>query len=463
MVALAASVATLVAAVVTMAPLVAQRLESERLADLRGLARTVRPELSDLPDRDLHPHSRALLRIADRLERRAGGRIVILDNSGRVLADTAPVGGHSILPDLERERARAIRHPDMVVSGTHGGRAFAVTLSDEDRRGRVTLVISKPLDDTRAAATVVRHVLPLGLAAGLVVGTVLTFLLGRSVVRRLAHLHDDARALSDEGLQHPVAVEGHDEVTVVARALEDMRARLVEQEASRQAFVATASHELRTPLASLQATLELLREEVLDGRIDPALAAARADTALRQTHRLVALAGDLLDITRVDGEASLHPEPLELGELVGTIAPEFAPRLEGAGRTLSVEGGPALVVADPAATARVLRILLENAYNYAEGPVHVTIRARGDRTVLAVADEGPGLAPAEREQVFVRFARGSAAQGKPGSGLGLAIARGLARAQGGELAVANGDGAAAEGSASGATFELSLPAWHGEP
>jgi signal transduction histidine kinase len=449
----ATSLATLVAATATMAPLLEQRLEHERLADLRGLVRAVRPELRAVPPADLRPHSVALQQIAARLQRRAGGRIVIYDDRGRTLADTAADPADPILLDLRAERARAVTRADLVTSGEHNGRAFALSITGEDER-RLTLVIGKRLDDTRAAAGVVRRVLPLGLAAGLIVGVLLALLLSRSVLRRLRRLHDDARALRDEGLGHQVTVAGSDEVAVVARALEEMRTRLVQDEGARQAFVATASHELRTPLASLQATLELLREEVREGRAEPDVLVARADTALRQTHRLVGLATDLLDLSRIDGEVELSPEPLELAEVARIVGREFAARLEGAGRTLDVTGGPALALADPAATARILRILLDNADHHGAGAVQVAVATEPAALTLTVADEGEGLPAEEAEALFVRFVRGRAAAGVPGAGLGLAIARGLARAQGGDLR--------ADGAAWGHTaFVLTLPPWRG--
>src|SRR5207245_5546540 len=160
------------------------------------------------------------------------------------------------------------------------------------------------LDDTRAAARVVRAALVPALLAGLIVAVALALLVTRSMLRRLKRLEGDAQALATEGLMHEVSVSGRDEVAVVAGALEEMRARLVDEEASRQAFVSTASHELRTPLASLQATLELLREEAGSSR-----AGQQAETALRQTHRLVGLSTDLLDLSPVAGGVPVQPEP----------------------------------------------------------------------------------------------------------------------------------------------------------
>lgn len=446
------SVATLAAATLTLVPPLEHRLEADRLADLRRLALTARPALRALGPRDLEPRSAPLMALVGRLERRTGGRIVVYDEGDRPLADSAADRSEPPIAGLNGERSRAMAHRDHVVSGSSDGRAFALTVV---RAGgdRLTLLLTKRLADTRAAAGVVRGALPLALVVGVGVALALALPLSRGLLRRLDRLHADARALGTEGLGHEVAVEGRDEVSDVAEALEDMRARLVEEEASRQAFVATASHELRTPLASLQATLELLREEASGTPADPARLVGRADTALRQTHRLVGLATDLLDLSRVEGDAPLRLEPLEVREMADTVAREFAARLLPEGRELVVEGGPALALADPAALARIIRILLDNASRHGAGTVSVVIEAEGDRVVVCVADEGPGLDPDEREAVFVRFARGRAAANAPGAGLGLAIARALGRAMGGDVLAVPG--------APGTRFMLTLSAWQG--
>jgi len=446
------SVATLAAATLTLVPPLEHRLEADRLGDLRRLAITARPALRALEPADLQPHARPLLRLVDHLQRRTGGRIVVYDDTDQPLADTAPRPQGPAVTDLDRDRARALRRDDHVIAESGDGRAYAVAVV---RAGHdeLTLVLTKRLTDTRAAVGVVRGALPLSLVVGFGVALALAILLSRGLLRRLSRLHADARALGADGLDHAVTVEGGDEVAEVAEALEDMRERLVEQEASRQAFVATASHELRTPLASLQATLELLREEARRAGVDPEVIVGRTDTALRQTHRLVGLATDLLDLSRVESEAPLSLEPLEVRELADTVAREFAARLVAEGRQLTVDGGPELALADPVAVARIVRILLDNATGYGAGTVHVDVATVDNRVQLAVCDEGPGLAPDEREAVFVRFARGRAAAGAPGAGLGLAIARALARAMGGELVAAP--------QTAGARFLLLLAPWHG--
>lgn len=203
-------------------------------------------------------------------------------------------------------------------------------------------------------------------------------------------------------------------------------------------FVATASHELRTPLTSLQATLELLEEEALSGAAHTAQTVVYVEMALRQTRRLIRIATDLLDVSRLDGDAPLALDRIEVSELAQVVRREFAARLMAGGRRLRVEGKPAVALADPVAVARILGILLDNAAAYGAGTVTVALSTDGERVRVAVVDEGPGIAPQEREHIFGQFVRGSAAAGAAaGTGLGLSIARGLARSMGGELEAAS--------------------------
>jgi signal transduction histidine kinase len=126
-------------------------------------------------------------------------------------------------------------------------------------------------------------------------------------------------------------------------------------------LVATVSHELRTPLTSLQATLELLEEEALGGAPDSARTVVYVEMALRQTRRLIGLATDLLDVSRLDGDGPLALHRIEVSELAQTVRRDFAARLKADGRLLRVEGTSAVALADPVAVARILRILLDNA------------------------------------------------------------------------------------------------------
>ena len=449
---LATSAVTLAAAMATLVPPLEHRLDSDRLRDMRELARTADLGLARLPRRDLRAGSARQDAVVRELARRMGGRVALFDAHGIELADTDP----------ERREPRSATPERLVDAGfarsgdvrDQVSRGEAVVVAPvRTRAGRRTLVLRKSLNDSRAAVAVVRGALPVAAGVAILLAAALGIALGFGLLRRLERLRRDARRLADEGIEQPLALDAYrDEVGEVALALETMRSRLHAEERGRQAFLATASHELRTPLASLRGTVELLEEELARGAPDLGGVRRRAAAARRQTDRMTSLAEDLLDLGRLDGNAVLAREPVELRELAGTLAAELAGAAHAAGVGVEVDA-PATVWAegDPRATARVLRALLENALRHGAPPgsdVTIAVDTTGGRARVRVSDAGAGVPEAERERIFGRFERGERAGA--GFGLGLAIARGLARQMGGDVS--------ARAVEHGACFEATLPA-----
>lgn len=224
--------------------------------------------------------------------------------------------------------------------------------------------------------------------------------------------------------------------------LEGAERQARESEARTRRFVADAAHELRTPLAGVQA--------VAEAAVAPGLDAEERDRLhlllLRESHRAGRLVDDLLALARIDAGIELRREPVELLTLAETEAERV--RLRAPDRAIEVTGSPVTVPADPLRIAQVLANLLDNAQRY--GTVTVQV---GPGAAVLVSDDGPGVAPADRERIFDRLVRLDEARTAHdgGAGLGLAIARGIARAHGGDLRCADNP------AGRGATFTLTLP------
>jgi signal transduction histidine kinase len=246
---------------------------------------------------------------------------------------------------------------------------------------------------------------------------------------------------------------GHDEVGDLARALGRMQEELRRQESARRAFVATASHELRTPLTMLQGTMELLEEDLHEGRVDLPDAQRQVATARRELLRLSTLAEELLDLSRLDAAVALRSEAVELGELARAVAAEFELRAGERETVIDVVPPPGACWGrgDPDAVARVVRILIDNALRYGGGgPVRVTAAEAAMEATVEVADRGNGVPGEERERIFERFYRGRGRGAEGGFGLGLAIGRELAERMGGTLTLSDRPGG-------GTRFLLALP------
>jgi signal transduction histidine kinase len=323
---------------------------------------------------------------------------------------------------------------------------------------RYVLVVTKRLDYVSSAVHVVQNAFVEGAAAGLAIALLLGIGLTSRLLRRLEGLRDATRELERRGPDAaPIHTdERHDEIGELTRAFAGMQMRLSRQEAARRAFVATASHELRTPLASLDGLLELIEDDLGadPGQLDLQDARERTARAREQSRRLSQLASDLLDLSRLDAKVQLRNEPLELGELCRAVAAEFELSAAQSRVALAVEHSPqpCWVQADPGAVARIVRILLDNALRAAppDSSVEVRIYTQGPSALVAVRDQGPGVAASESELIFERFQRGSATGKRSGFGLGLAIGRELATRMGGQLELIAGE-------TPGARFELRLP------
>ncbi|WUJ68326.1 HAMP domain-containing histidine kinase [Kribbella soli] len=204
-------------------------------------------------------------------------------------------------------------------------------------------------------------------------------------------------------------------------------------------FVADAAHELRTPIAGLQTAAETLIQ------LGPRAAANQRGQLelllVRESRRAGTLVSDLLELSRIDAGLQLHLTQVDLHHL----AESQAARVRLVAPDLDVEvDGSAIVTADPERLAQVLANLVDNARQAGARTIRLTVDASG----VLVEDDGPGVPPEARERIFERLVHGPHSKG---AGLGLAIARGVARAHGGDLTVAD-----REDGKPGAAFHLRL-------
>jgi signal transduction histidine kinase len=187
-------------------------------------------------------------------------------------------------------------------------------------------------------------------------------------------------------------------------------------------FAAEAAHELRTPLARIASVAQSARGAG-DAARDDALERIAA-TAVEAS----ATIGDLLALVREERVAPRLSEPVDLGALARAAVDGSA--RDGLRHDAEIVD-ESWVEGDERRLRRLVENLLENAARHACTLVRVRVERDGERVVLSVEDDGPGVPPEMRERIFERFVRG--ADDERGSGLGLAICRAIARAHGGDV------------------------------
>jgi two-component system sensor histidine kinase KdpD len=208
--------------------------------------------------------------------------------------------------------------------------------------------------------------------------------------------------------------------------------RLAAGNSMRTALLAAVSHDLRTPLAGIKAASSALR--ATDLQLSAADRAELVATIDESADRLTGLVDNLLDMSRLQaGVVSPALTPADVPDVVH----QAMGWLDGAERERIELDWPADLppaLADPVLLERVVANLVGNAVMHArEGPVMVAASTLDDHVELRVADRGPGVPPAAREQVFAPFQRLGDSPDGQGVGLGLAVARGLTEAMGGTL------------------------------
>ncbi|WP_328609733.1 HAMP domain-containing histidine kinase [Amycolatopsis sp. NBC_00345] len=289
-------------------------------------------------------------------------------------------------------------------------------------------------------------------AVAVPLAVLLALLAAGSVLRPVREVRDTARKLAAGDLDARSPPKGVDElaeltVTIneMAESVQTSMVAMQRMQADARRFAADVSHELRTPLSTLTAVVEVLADTTEEAEPD---ARESAQLAIAETHRLVRLVEDLMEVSRFDaGTAQLRLEEVDVAgavrdclrargwlDRVELVAPKEL-RLRSDRRRLDV------VVAN----------LVGNAVRHGEPPVRVQVSATREEVLIEVTDRGPGLPESVLPHVFDRFYKADAARSRtPGSGLGLAIALENARLHGGDLTAGDAEGG-------GARFVLHLP------
>jgi two-component system OmpR family sensor kinase len=328
--------------------------------------------------------------------------------------------------------------------------------------GGWTIIVGTDAERDQGA---IKQLITLQAIVGLVVLTVLGaagYVLVRNSLRPLAEVERTARAIADGDLSQRVpAGDDRTEVGRLMTALNRMLSRIesafrAQQESEAQArgseermrrFVADASHELRTPLTSIRGFAELYRQGAVSGDDDVRRLMERIES---EGGRMGLLVEDLLLLARMDQQRPLAVQPVDLAAIAGDAVHDA--RAVQPDRPISLHLDDSLtdvpvLLGDEGRLRQVVGNLVTNALVHTPAGTRVTVSLAEEADgvlVLRVADEGPGMAPADAARAFERFYRADASRNRSagGTGLGLSIVDSLVAAHGGtvQLDTALGEG-----------------------
>ena len=399
----------------------------------------------------------------------------------RVAAGVGKLGGAGaggdldlLVSDLSREMdayRRAVAEEDMALVLGSEERQEAAHDRVEDARRQMQALTRESYQRRRDAVAdeigvlreVARRAARLALlfcVLALAIGLSATFWLTRSIHGPIRAMRAATEALSRGEFDRRIAVRNRDELGDLARAFNEMAARLQELDEMKSGFVSMVSHDLKTPLTSMKEAVELLSEGVggdLTTRQRRLLSIAREGM-----ERLGNYVQGILDLFRFEaGHVHLVREPLSLAEVVADQADLAEGRCREAGITLwrELDGDLPLVEGDRFCLGQVVANLLDNAIKFTPRGGTILLRTgveawRDDlAVVLEVEDTGVGISARDLKYIFDKFFQAAETRGRQirGAGLGLAIVKNLVEAHNGRVSVKSNPGR-------GTSFQVLLPA-----
>jgi two-component system, OmpR family, sensor kinase len=441
--------------------------------------------------------------------------VYLLDRRGVVLASADGTGVGAAAPNVTRlrnaqliARARTIKATgtgyitDSAYT-TDGGKLGVDLLAvrypttsfcADARGGELGIVeVTTSFPRSRIVLGVVRLLLLGTFIAALLVGVLVGGPLIGQLLRPLIQMTRASQRIASGELSYRVGLpERTDEIGQLANSFDEMAERIEQAFTAQQAseermriFIADASHELRTPLTAIRGYLDLLNMGAID---DPATAHSSLQAARNEADRMSRLLNDLLTLARLDIGRPVQHEPLDIVALAGEAVDQA--RILAGERTVSLQTdghGPLIVRGDHDRLKQVLLALLDNALKYGrpapDGWAHVKVWRTTSEALIAIEDNGRGIAPEDVPHIFDRFYRGERAErkrrviatrvaqrqspefgatippspdqnipapGSGGSGLGLAIALSIVQAHGGDIHVQSQPNV-------GTTFTIRLP------
>jgi len=366
--------------------------------------------------------------------------VQFVDESGKVAgAGTAALGRPTLAAAGQRDGS--------IVSGTDPVLGeLRVLATRAPNNPKLMLVLARSSQNvTEVHDTLIRLLTVLIVAGSCLLSVLVWLVVGRSL-RPVELMRRTVEDLDDSDLRTRVALPGTgDELDRLAGTLNELLGRLEVAVEREHRFVADASHDLRTPIAAMRALLETEAN-------DPTLIVLTRADALARLDQLQVLVDQLLMLARADAADPPPPLPVDLDDLVIGQARHLARRTRLRVDTSRVSGGQ--VAGRDTDLARLIENLAANAARYAATTVSFTVHQFGDTVELIVDDDGPGIAPADRDRIFERFHTLDDARTHVGSGagLGLAIVAAIVTSHQGSIRVGDAPGG-------GARFEVHLPAY----
>ncbi|MCR4578700.1 MAG: HAMP domain-containing histidine kinase [Clostridiales bacterium] len=368
------------------------------------------------------------------------GSAVVLDENGdpamNLRGDNAAAGE---LAKWYRDRSRGKTVSNKTVSLDSGD--YAVSAIDDPVEDGRTLLVYVDITAIRAFARQVNLVLLIVIAAAILLSVLLSRRFARTFAAPVQRLSAFASQIGSGDLE-PRKFHFRDvEFDELGNSMNRMAKELSDAKQKQETFFQNVSHELRTPLTSIRGNAE----GIVYGIIEPQTAGR---VILSQSDKLGGMVEDILYLSRMGkGKPEGAAEPIDLREILSLCVSEqnAEAKQKGLSFAFDFDEDPVMLAIREQDAQRLIGNLISNAVRYANREIRLTCRTEGEKALVRVADDGPGIRPEDLPHVFERFYKGEGGK----HGIGLAIAHSVAEVYRGRISVRNENGA---------VFEIVFPA-----
>jgi signal transduction histidine kinase len=414
------------------------------------ITETVNAEITGLSEQYRLAGIRRLVLIIDARSRRPGSSLYLVTTaSGEGLAGNIGSLDPGVLEKSGWAETEYKRLDETATSGRGEHRALVRIFQ---LPGGFRLLVGRDLEERERLRGIIAAAGKWSLAVVVVLGLAGGFFITRRVLKRIDAMTATAQTIMAGDLTERLPVAGTgDELDRLAHNLNAMLERIEALMRGLKEVSDNIAHDLKTPLTRLRNR----SEAVLRGGGSEADYRAALETTIEESDSLIATFNALLMIARAEsGQARDNMSEFDAAAIARDVVELYEPLAEDQGLALRFEAdGPLPVNGNRELVSQALANLLDNGIKYAApaqlagrgddmdgaarntltSEIAVTARSEGDRVLLAVADNGPGIPENERRRAIERFVRLESSRSRPGSGLGLSLAAAVASLHGGEL------------------------------
>ncbi len=288
------------------------------------------------------------------------------------------------------------------------------------------IIMHSSIDELKGSLKKVYEIIWVSAIFAIIVSCVVIYYLSRKIIiNPLAKINYVADKISKGEVDRRVHIHSKDEIGVLAKSFNSMADSLEQVEKNRREFISNVSHEIRSPITSIKGFIG----GILDGVIPKEKENYYLSITYEEIQRLTRLVNDLLDLSAIeDGQFKLRIEEIDINEIIRLCVIKFETKIKEKKLSVDVlmEDDKLLVVGDRDRITQVVTNLTDNAIKYVNegGNVKISTKAKGEKVIVSIFNDGPGISEEGLKRIWDRFYKGDKSRtSKVSTGLGLPIVR----------------------------------------